>query len=135
MINEKEFYRWFKQAEHNLKSAKSDGEDEVYDWACFKVQRFTSHIGALTAILYGSSARGDFKDWSDIDIIISDNLPLDPIERLLYGYTKGLIEPRGFTIQEFRKILKAPFGRLLRDEGIVIYDELGIFKEEAYAEI
>lgn len=121
MINEKEFYRWFKQAEHNLKSAKSDGEDEVYDWACFKVQRFTSHIGALTAI----------------DIIISDNLPLDPIELLdlLYGYTKGLIEPRGFTIQEFRKILKAPFGRLLRDEGIVIYDELGIFKEEAYAEI
>ncbi|MCX7912969.1 MAG: HEPN domain-containing protein [Thermodesulfovibrionales bacterium] len=39
MIDEKEFFRWFKQAEHNLRSAKSDAKDGSFDWACFKAQQ------------------------------------------------------------------------------------------------
>lgn len=95
------------------------------------VQRLANSIGKLTAILYGSTARGDFKDWSDIDIIIiSDNLPNDSMEMLdfLYAYSEGLIEPKGFKLEEFKAIQDKPFGRLLAEEGIVINDDLHLFK-------
>lgn len=39
MFDEKEFLRWFKQAEHNLESAKRDAAEGDYDWACFKAQQ------------------------------------------------------------------------------------------------
>jgi predicted nucleotidyltransferase len=101
-----------------------------FDIACLYVQRLASHIGALTAILYGSSVKGDFKDWSDIDIIIiSDRLPSDPMERLdvLYEPTEGLIEPKGFTRDEFKAIQNKPFGHLLITEAMVIRDDLNLF--------
>ncbi len=84
----------------------------------------------MSAILYGSSARGDFKDWSDIDIIIiSDNLPKDSMERLdfLYGCSEGLIEPKGFTMDDFKAIINKPFGKLLITEGIAIKDDFNLF--------
>ncbi|MEW6675100.1 MAG: HEPN domain-containing protein [Nitrospirota bacterium] len=55
MIDEKEFQRWFKQAEHNLKSSKADAEDGDYDWACFKAQQ-ASEIAILSFI------EGEFKN-------------------------------------------------------------------------
>lgn len=60
MLDEKEFFRWFKQAEHNLKSAKSDAEDESFDWACFKAQQASEMavkglIASLGKIVKGHS--------------------------------------------------------------------------------
>ncbi len=36
------------------------------------------------AILFGSYARGDFNEWSDIDIlvVVGDELPRNPVERI-----------------------------------------------------
>ncbi|MCX8030272.1 MAG: nucleotidyltransferase domain-containing protein [Thermodesulfovibrionales bacterium] len=114
-----------------IKERKKE-QEERFKIALAYVQRLSSYIGQFSAILYGSTARGDFKDWSDIDIlIISDDLPIDPMERLdfLYDFSEGLIEPKGFTIEEFRAIIDKPFGKLLNEEGIVLKDELNLFRE------
>jgi predicted nucleotidyltransferase len=40
-------------------------------------------LGRVTVVLYGSYARGDFNEWSDIDVlVIAEQLPENPIERL-----------------------------------------------------
>lgn len=99
------------------------------------IERLSLSIGEFTAILYGSTVRGDFKDWSDIDIvIISDKLPPDPMERLdvLYAPTKGLIEPKGFTRDEFKIILNKPFGQLLIADGVVIKDDFNLFEKKVW---
>ncbi|MHA1764308.1 MAG: nucleotidyltransferase domain-containing protein [Promethearchaeota archaeon] len=61
-------------------------------------------------ILYGSLARGDFNERSDIDIIvIAKNLPENYFERakLLYEQIKTPvpIEPLGYTPSEFIKMI------------------------------
>lgn len=86
-------------------------------------QRLAKHCGQITAIVYGSTVRGDFKDYSDIDIlIVSDALPSDPMQRLdfLYEFSKGLVEPKGYTTKEFKQILQSPFAEILQKEGLVI---------------
>lgn len=97
------------------------------------IERLSLNIGEVTAILYGSTVRGDFKDWSDIDIIIvSDKLPPDPMERLdiLYEPSEGLIEPKGFRRDEFESILNKPFGYLLVKEGVVLRDDFNFFENK-----
>ena len=79
-------------------------------------------------ILYGSLARGDYKKGSDIDIIvIADNLPpkfTDRIEFLLSFSAGGPIEPRGYTPEEFLKMIEEAYGAILDAiaYGIVLYD-------------
>ena len=43
-----------------------------------------SKLGRVAVVLYGSFARGDFNEWSDIDLLVvcSRELPKNPIERL-----------------------------------------------------
>jgi len=62
-------------------------------------------------ILYGSLARGDFNERSDVDIIvISSKLPENYYKRaeLLYSMVETLdpIEPLGFTSDEFIEMIK-----------------------------
>jgi predicted nucleotidyltransferase len=62
-------------------------------------------------ILYGSLAKGEFNERSDVDIIvISSKLPENPYQRsvLLYEMVKTLdpIEPLGFTPEEFINMIK-----------------------------
>lgn len=98
------------------------------------LERLSLHLGKITAVLYGSTVRGDFKDWSDMDIVvISDNLPADPMERLdiLYESSEGLIEPKGFTVEELKTLINKPFGKLLILEGIVIRDDFNLFVKKA----
>ena len=62
-------------------------------------------------ILYGSLARGDFNERSDVDIIvISSNLPENYYERakLLYDMIENPvpIEPLGFTPDEFVRMIR-----------------------------
>jgi hypothetical protein len=44
------------------------------------------------------------------------------------------VEPKGFTAEEFRHIMRTPFGRLLEDEGIVITDELNVLHPSSWNE-
>jgi hypothetical protein len=80
----------------------------------------------VTAILFGSYAKGDFNLWSDVDILlVSDEFKGNPVERL-----KPLDIPAGFqviplTLKEFERLAKKEehlatealkFGIVLRED-------------------
>jgi predicted nucleotidyltransferase len=82
----------------------------------------------VSAILYGSFARGDFNAGSDVDVIvICDALPSHPLRRmdLLYDSIEGGIEPKGYTRKEFAEIVKSgkPFGIEILRDGVVLLDD------------
>jgi len=66
--------------------------------------------GAIAVILIGSLARGDYTAFSDADlIIVSDNVPDDPLERLRDFMDPTLpidLEPRVYTRKEFLEMAK-----------------------------
>ncbi len=51
MLDEQEFNRWMRQAEHNLSSAERDANFKDYNWACFKAQQAAEM--AVKALLLG----------------------------------------------------------------------------------
>ena len=105
-----------------------------------KIARFCENViealNPSAIILYGSLARGDYKKGSDIDIIVvAENLPQEftkRIEFLLRFSTGGPIEPRGYTPQEFLKMIEEAHGTVLDAVayGIVLYDRGFIEKAE-----
>jgi HEPN domain-containing protein len=79
IIDEKEFQRWFKQSEHNLKSAKADAKAQYYDWACFKAQQASETaikalIVSLGKIVKGHSIFDLLKTLETFGISISENM-------------------------------------------------------------
>jgi predicted nucleotidyltransferase len=89
-------------------------------------------LGKVTAILFGSFARGDFNVWSDIDVlIVAENLPQKPLERLstidvcLSRFPR--VEPILITIEEFVKMKKKSVAVIEAVErGIVLLDMLNL---------
>jgi len=85
--------------------------------------------GQLRAlVLYGSSARGEIKEGSDIDLyIIADGLPDDRVERSLYlarlvaecGFERK-ISLRGKRPEELNDIL--PLYLDIAEDGLILYD-------------
>jgi HEPN domain-containing protein len=51
MLDEEEFRRWLRQAEHTLESAERDRSERDYAWACFKAEQAAQC--ALKALLIG----------------------------------------------------------------------------------
>ncbi len=91
-------------------------------------------LGPLTAILYGSVARGDFNLGSDVDVlIISSGLPSDPIRRaeLLYSMVEPPLEPKGYTPEEFQALLdrRHPVLMAMLQPHIVLVDDLQMMRE------
>ena len=59
-------------------------------------------------ILFGSLARGDWKESSDIDLlIVSDDLSDDPAENFI-KLKRGCVEPHGFNSKRFLDELEKP---------------------------
>jgi predicted nucleotidyltransferase len=59
-------------------------------------------------ILFGSLARGDWMESSDIDLlIVSDDLSDDPMENFI-RLKRGCIEPHGFSTKRFLDELERP---------------------------
>ncbi|GFO96173.1 hypothetical protein ig2599ANME_0360 [groundwater metagenome] len=88
----------------------------------------SSKLGKFTGVLYGSMARGDYNVWSDIDfLVISDQLPENPLKRLelLYSLTDTPIEVKGYTKNEFLKMIEKrnPIALDSLVEGKVIVDD------------
>ena len=84
----------------------------------------------LTAVVIGSTARGDFNEWSDIDVvIISDGFPENPLRRfdLVERSLKPGIEPIPLRMSDFLRLLrrKAP---VIEDiaRGVFLLDDLGV---------
>ncbi|MBO3802840.1 MAG: nucleotidyltransferase domain-containing protein [Candidatus Brockarchaeota archaeon] len=78
-------------------------------------------------ILYGSFARGDVNEGSDVDLIVITDWKEDPLERIgkLLELNKFNIpiEPLGYTEEEFERLIEErnPFILQVLDEGKVIY--------------
>ncbi len=92
--------------------------------------RSLKELRPLTAVVIGSTARGDFNEWSDIDVvIISDKFPENPLRRfdMLERQLKPGIEPIPLRLVDLRRLIRkrAP---ILDDiaQGIFLIDELGI---------
>ncbi|MEM1533160.1 MAG: nucleotidyltransferase domain-containing protein [Desulfurococcaceae archaeon] len=73
------------------------------------VEKYARKVSRLKLVmLFGSRARGDFTDSSDIDIlIVADDLPVDPREAylLLYDYDFPNVNPLGMNTEAFLKKL------------------------------
>ncbi len=87
-------------------------------------------LGRVTVILYGSYARGDFNEWSDIDVlIIAEQLPENPIERLsliedCMARVAG-VEPLLVTPNMIRKMRGKNLAvREALEKGVVLVDDL-----------
>jgi len=92
-------------------------------------------LGEITAVLFGSYARGDFNEWSDIDVlVVAKNLPKNPLQRL------SLIDEcvRRFprvevvivTIEEFTKMRnKNPAIMEATQKGVTLIDGVGLLTE------
>ena len=94
---------------------------------CEKIKK---RFNTRAIILFGSYARKDFYDDSDIDIIvISDELPekiLDRIYVLMKMNNSSIpIEPHGFTSKEFIRMIRHISITALDAmfEGLVLYDD------------
>ncbi|MCC6041579.1 MAG: nucleotidyltransferase domain-containing protein [Desulfurococcaceae archaeon] len=87
-------------------------------------------LGRITAILYGSYARGDFNEWSDIDVlIVAESLPRNPIERLNLVEdcvrSHPRVEPVLITLEELNKLKnKNPAVIEAFTRGLVLVDDL-----------
>jgi len=79
-------------------------------------------------ILYGSLARGDYNERSDIDlVIISDSFVINPLERLKnlmdLNRSGAPIEPLGYTSKEFELMLnkRNPTALFALEDGIPLF--------------
>lgn len=91
-------------------------------------------VGPVSAALIGSYARGDFNQWSDVDLlVVSPGFAPNPLDRfdqvaeVLKKFPSLEIIP--LTLREFerQKRLKTPLAEETMRTGVVIKDELGIF--------
>ena len=97
------------------------------------VEEVANSIGSLTAVVIGSTSRGDFNAWSDIDVVIfSDVFNANPLKRFdsLIPFIKPGIEPIPLRTVDVYRLAekKAPVVKEIV-EGIVIRDDLGIIKK------
>ncbi|MBC8232207.1 nucleotidyltransferase domain-containing protein [bacterium] len=99
------------------------------------IKRFLLEINQLSPkciILFGSYARGNFTEGSDIDLcVIAKRLPNDELKRRTFVglYNTPKITAIGFYPQEFIKFLKKRrcFVYDIISDGIVVYDD-GFFE-------
>lgn len=89
------------------------------------------HVDAI--ILFGSRARGDYKPWSDYDVLIIANFEekyLDRIAKILelLDEIKITIEPHPYTLEEAVEMLKKgnPIMIDAISEGLILYEGEGL---------
>lgn len=86
------------------------------------LKRLRKRYPDARAILFGSYARGDVHEKSDVDIIVIADFKqrfVDRIGELLDLAPKGLrLEPLAYTPQEFKQMHGRDFFRTIRREGI-----------------
>lgn len=100
------------------------------------IQEIRDIWGKVTVVLIGSYARGDFNEWSDIDVLIvvrsEDPNPMKRYDKIIpiIMKTKLPIEPIIITKTEFKHGLKKQNPLIIEaiKAGIVIVDDLNIIK-------
>lgn len=95
-------------------------------------EKVVSKLNPKRIILFGSFARGDFNEGSDIDLIVIADWKegfLDRIKTLMeMNDLKLPIEPIGYTEEEFEEMIRKgnPFILKVLEEGVVIYQGAGV---------
>ncbi|MEM1655772.1 MAG: nucleotidyltransferase domain-containing protein [Nitrososphaerota archaeon] len=96
-----------------------------------ELERYLSELGReldlKLVILFGSLARGDWMESSDIDLlIVSDDLSDDPAENFI-RLKRGRVEPHGYSTRRFLEELEKPnlliLDALEYGERLVVDDE------------
>lgn len=88
-------------------------------------------LDLVAVVVFGSSARGDFNKWSDIDVlVVANELPQGARERLAFlmeGAPAG-VQPVGWTPDEFadRRRRNDPIARECDGVGVVVVGALPI---------
>lgn len=93
-------------------------------------QTLSTELAVQWVVVVGSVARGDFHAGSDIDVlVVSEALPAGPLERaeLLYRFTQGGVEPKGFSRNELVEALRRrnPLALEAVQLGVVVYPQGG----------
>ncbi len=99
---------------------KKEREDELNGI----LARLRSDASVRKVILFGSMARGDTHEWSDIDLIIVKDTDKKFLDRLDEFYT-GPSEPKDilvYTPEEFEYMKERPFVKNALKEGKVLYE-------------
>jgi uncharacterized protein len=93
------------------------------------IRHLESDIKVQKVILFGSHARGQTREWSDIDLaVVSDDLKgLDQLHRieLLSPARRGCdtsLEPLGYTLEEYENASHLTFLGEIKRTGKVIYE-------------
>ncbi|MHB9302290.1 nucleotidyltransferase domain-containing protein [Thermofilum pendens] len=89
--------------------------------------------GSVTAVLVGSYARGDFNEWSDVDVVlVSGEFKGGPLERL-----KAIEVPPGYEVipltpEEFERLLERGDQLALEavERGVKLRDDLGLLSRD-----
>ncbi|MEM1742063.1 MAG: nucleotidyltransferase domain-containing protein [Desulfurococcaceae archaeon] len=92
------------------------------------VEKILSSFKTYAVILFGSRARGDYKPWSDYDILIIADFRDKYLDRIgnileLIDNTNLTIEPHPYTLKEAIEMLKKgnPIIVDAISEGIILY--------------
>ena len=113
-----------------LKLCRVDIErsDQIFEGIKKYTEVIIQKLKPKRIILFGSFARGDINEASDVDLIVVSNWKetfLDRIKVLLDLNAFGIpLEPLGYTEDEFQKLLenKNRFLQRVMEEGIVLYE-------------
>lgn len=92
-------------------------------------RRLARRLEVTAAVVFGSSVRGDFNKWSDIDVlVISPALPVEARERLELLMADGPlgVQPVGWTPDEYarRRATGDPIARECAEAGHVLWGAL-----------
>ncbi|EKD94298.1 MAG: DNA polymerase subunit beta [uncultured bacterium] len=75
-------------------------------------------------ILYGSFARGNASQWSDIDLVVIGKKKLNYLEKIAGTIdSRFIFDIRGYKKDEFEKISPLSIYSEIKREGIVIYSK------------
>jgi len=83
-----------------------------------------------SVILIGSYARGDFNEWSDVDVVLISELTGSPLDRLKKINYPAEYEVIPLTLVEFMRMLrkKNPIAVEAVERGIILRDDFNIEK-------
>lgn len=98
------------------------------------IARIEDDVAPEVVILYGSQARGNLKQWSDVDVAVFstkfNNVTFVEATSYLFSKTSGLgidLQPVGFPYREFKKSDSDYFVEVIKKQGSIVYSH-GKFK-------
>ena len=122
---------------HKLRRFDITKSREIYQRVIDFVDEIALKLPVTTVYLYGSLARGDVHEGSDIDLLIIGNFKENFFERILavMHHTTLPIEPLVYTLEEFAqmKARQNPFILEVLEKGEKIFDS-SVKKGEGYRE-